>query len=486
MSKPRTGSVVYVPPKPGEAQGHYKARITDNDGSRPWIHFAPSSKSPEAEARAREKAAHHSERFAKDDIRGVPQRRRKRATAAPLAGVSGESGGDWWSTYFAHREAKGLTPVGDLHRAHIEPVLGDLHPRDWTAEDCERLRDALDAKIAAGSWERDGRRYSFGWKRAWNVWSLFTAACKVASRSKLRELRVRKDNPCADIDPPDRGEHKQKQWLYPAELLALVSCEKVPLHWRRLYALLAYTYVRAGELKVLEWSDVDLDAGTLHITKAWDDRREIVSAPKSSAGVRYLPLELALLPLLEAMRAELGGVGRVVKHMPGRKEWAPALRRHLQRAGVTRAALFEDSATVKHITLHDLRATGITWRCLRRDYGPEIQQAAGHEKYDTTDGYVRSARVFAGRVGEPFPELPPSLLDTSNRPSRPTIVLAGRNSSEVLWRRRELNPGPQGIQLAFVHVRSRITQAAGFVDSANDLAPENLGPEVVSTDGTQP
>jgi hypothetical protein len=64
--------------------------------------------------------------------------------------------------------------------------------------------------------------------------------------------------------------------------------------------------------------------------------------------------------------------------------------------------------------------------------------------------------------------------------------LRGRIASEQRWRRRELNPGPQGIQLAFVHVRSRITQAAGFVDSASDLAPENLGPEVGSTDGAQP
>jgi len=30
------------------------------------------------------------------------------------------------------------------------------------------------------------------------------------------------------------------------------------------------------------------------------------------------------------------------------------------------------------------------------------------------------------------------------------------------WRRRELNQGPRGVQSAFVHVRSRITQPTGF------------------------
>jgi hypothetical protein len=34
------------------------------------------------------------------------------------------------------------------------------------------------------------------------------------------------------------------------------------------------------------------------------------------------------------------------------------------------------------------------------------------------------------------------------------------------WRRRELNPSPRGIRPGIVHVRSRIAQAAGFLDSA--------------------
>lgn len=173
---------------------------------------------------------------------------------------------------------------------------------------------------------------------------------------------VRKDNPCADIDPPDRGEHKQKQWLYPSEFLTLVVCEKVPLRWRQLYALLTYTYLRANELTVLEWSDVDLDAGTIHVTKAWDERAEKVAPPKSSAGVRYVPIEPTLMPLLEALHDASGGQGRVVPVMPPMCEWAKSLRMHLRRAEVKRAALFENSATVKWITLHDLRSTGITWR----------------------------------------------------------------------------------------------------------------------------
>lgn len=44
-----------------------------------------------------------------------------------------------------------------------------------------------------------------------------------------------------------------------------------------------------------------------------------------------------------------------------------------------------------------------------------------------------------------------------------TLFSTGRTVRR--WRRRELNPGPRGFQLTFVHVRSRITQATGFVNS---------------------
>jgi hypothetical protein len=48
--------------------------------------------------------------------------------------------------------------------------------------------------------------------------------------------------------------------------------------------------------------------------------------------------------------------------------------------------------------------------CLRQDYGPEVHQAAGHEKSDTTYGYIRTARIFIGRVGGPFATLPEESL----------------------------------------------------------------------------
>jgi len=43
---------------------------------------------------------------------------------------------------------------------------------------------------------------------------------------------------------------------------------------------------------------------------------------------------------------------------------------------------------------------------------------------------------------------------------------------ELLWRRRELNPGPRGIEITFIHVRSRwLPPPAGVRGFGHDLAP---------------
>jgi hypothetical protein len=156
------------------------------------------------------------------------------------------------------------------------------------------------------------------------------------------------------------------------------------------------------------------------VTRAWDFEKNIEKPnPKTAAGVRYVPIEFELMPLLRDLCTGLGADDYLFPTLPPPEDWADTFRDHLRRAGVARTKLFENSATVKNITLYDLRATGITWRTLRGDDARIIQRAAGHEKYATTDGYVREASVFKGRIGDPFPALPKEFR------SRVPITLSG-------------------------------------------------------------
>lgn len=300
------------------------------------------------------------------------------ASRANAKGVS--VGKDWWDTFFAHREAKGLTDTRGMYEAHILPVCPG-HPRDWTKADCERVRDALDEKIAAGSWKSERRVYRFGWKRARNVWALFTSACKAASSSKNKALRCREDNPCYGVEAPDDGASKVKQWLTPAEFLLLVGCPVIPVRWLELYTMLAYTCLRPNELRAVVRSDVDLEHRVISITKAWDFENDKPKPyPKTAAGVRKVPIEPELMPLLEKLCAGLERGAYLFPRFPPREDWAATFRVHLKRAGVDRESLYENSPTTKNITLYDLRATGITWRTLRGDDSRKIQREVGHER----------------------------------------------------------------------------------------------------------
>ena len=396
-TKPSTGTIVKT------KLGLWQPVVTLTDGTRKRL--KPFKKGT-SEAMAREKTSVYARQVLEQGLK------------RPAKKVDAGGSDTWWETYFAYRDAKGYSPVRPMYTKHIAPMFADKKPADWTREDCQRLVRALDAKVLAG----------LSWRTAWNVWTLFTKACKVMASHKSPDgLRIRADNPCLGVEGPDRGDDKEKHWLYPDEMARLLSGPLVPLRERRLYALLAYLYLRPGELRPLEWRDVNLAMGTVHVSKAWDSDRDQVKGPKSRAGVRFVPIELALRPLLEVMRAETGGQGLVMASMPHEDDLAANFRRDLLLAGVTRAELHAGTATNKRIRLYDLRATGITWRCLRKDYGPEIQQAAGHEKYDTTDGYIRTARLFIGRVGDPFPALPEESLHRIDHLKAKPAELLGHN-----------------------------------------------------------
>ena len=67
-------------------------------------------------------------------------------------------------------------------------------------------------------------------------------------------------------------------------------------------AILMYTGIRRGELVALQWKDVDLKAGMIHITQTVsfiDNTKAVLKEPKSAAGIRSIPILPELKPYLE-------------------------------------------------------------------------------------------------------------------------------------------------------------------------------------------
>lgn len=372
--------------------------MTYADKSRGWVPL-PSSigleQRDQAKALAAELALRARER--------LPPSGRAAAEAPPSETVAAYA--DRW---IAERVRRGLRSVRDDRirlDLHVLPVIGTKGIRDVDAKDLRAVVASLDTKAQSGALATSTARKVWG-----TAAKMFDDAC----RAKVEVLRVRDNNPARDVRPPDVGHAKAKAYLYPSELLALVSCERILLRWRRVYALAVYTYARAGELEALHVEDVDLEHGALHIHRAADPRTGELRETKTGE-TRRVPIEPTLRPLLEVLVRGRVSSARVVD-MPAREEGAYNLRLHLRRAGVDRPELFADDATRTPLTFHDLRATGITWRAVRGDDPLKIQRHAGHSDLNTTQRYIREASVFADGFGEVFPELPASLFGDSLPP----------------------------------------------------------------------
>ena len=252
------------------------------------------------------------------------------------------------------------------------------------------------------------------WKTASHTWGLVTKMFSDACGSKRRELRIREDNPVSGVRGPDRGAHKAKAYLYPSEFLKLASSEDVPLEWRHTFTVTTYLYARAGEVNALDWKDVDLEHGVIHIHQAVNRRTGATTSTKSGEA-RRVPIEAELLPLLQAMHKASGGVGRVLATDDTDRKLSRQLQRCLKLAGVKRAELFDGGPHRKPLTFHDLRATGITWCAVRGDDPLRIMQRAGHATFSTTQIYIRTAENLRTGFGHVFPRLPASLVGGETR-----------------------------------------------------------------------
>ena len=216
-----------------------------------------------------------------------------------------------------------------------------------TKLDLERVVEALDDAA---------RAEVITWKTAVNAWGTFTKMFGDAVRSKRLALRVLADNPAEGIAGPDRGAKKGKVYLYPSEFLALVSCERVPLRWRRLFALAVYTYPRGGELEALRLEDIDLAHFVIHIHRAIDRSDDGEEKETKTGNPRRIPVERPLVPLLRVMMREAEEEGEVrLLRMPPVCDLSSRLRQYLEWAGVMRAELFANDRSRKQVTFYDLR-----------------------------------------------------------------------------------------------------------------------------------
>jgi integrase len=396
MARQATGTIDWRVGKDGVPCWH--ARVSLADGSRPWVAMPGIPRGAEAAAR----------------VMARKVSRRMRQTGAVPA-WTGETVNEYFDRWIDVRERKGMRSARNDRGRYdkwISPRIGTRRITAIGKDDLKGVVLHLDEAVQAKR---------LAWKSAINVWGVCTKLFNDACRSKLPDLCVRDDNPALLVRGPDRGIDRAAPYLFPSEFLALASCQGVPLHWRQIYTLAVYLYIRGGELAALDWADVHLDLGYVHVHRALDTDTGRIKSTKTNR-TRKVRIEPTLLPLLREMHREADGEGSVVE-MPPFCEWAKSLRHYLKLAGCVRADLFANDETRRHIDFHDLRHTGITWRAIRGDDPKKIQRGAGHTEAAMTDKYINEAEIFGEGFGEVFPTLPLALVGESsgNRPWMPQV-----------------------------------------------------------------
>lgn len=350
---------------------------------------------------------------------------RAKPTAQRSAGLIGDT---WFQLWREDRERAGIDTTSDVthYRKYIQPVIGPMPIVEVTRREIEAIVATLDELIRQR--EVEGGKAGIAWKTADNVWTTLRAMFRDAAFSKpSRGLVVRADNPTADVQPPERGEDRERTFLYPSEYLALMTSAAlwngtgrnvlVGRHyrrWARVFTLATYLCMRASELRGVRWEHVDFEHRTITVrVQAKRGKRKAEDTSTKTAIVRTFEIPLALMPLLRVMREEAGGdkaTGRFVD-MPPASELATMLKRYCKLAGLTRQAIYADTLQEAPLTFHDLRATGITWHARQPNVDPFwIQQKAGHRNMDMTMAYIRKVQALPAEFGQPFPAVPAVVL----------------------------------------------------------------------------
>lgn len=171
-----------------------------------------------------------------------------------------------------------------IARTHLVPTLGHLRLDRLAPSDVDHL---LAAKRAQGLSDSTVRL----------IYTVLRRALDYAVRDGL----VRR-NVAAAIDRPTVA-HREAAVLSPAQAQALLEAAR----GQRLYALYAVAMaagLRRGEALALRWSDVDLDAGTLRVSRTLSRTAAglVFTEPKTARSRRTIPLPPALVEELRAHR----------------------------------------------------------------------------------------------------------------------------------------------------------------------------------------
>lgn len=299
----------------------------------------------------------HGARRARE-MHGIKDAPRRRAVNMTVA--------EWVKHYIDHLSGVDKRTIADYRRyldRDISPAIGDIPLAELTSDDVAAWVNALTAAGSSGK----------------TIANKHGALLSPALTAAVRAGKIAA-NPAAGVGIP-RTERAEMRFLSHEEFAILLA--ETAEYWRPMLRFLVASGARFSEVSALRPSDVDRDAGTVRISRAWKRHPEgwVIGTTKTAKSNRTISLPPAALADLDYTGEWLftnSGRGATARRGPVR---IPNFRANVWWPALQRAKLAPPRPR-----LHDLRHTCASWMIQAGVPLPVIQSHLGHESIDVTVG----------------------------------------------------------------------------------------------------
>lgn len=185
-----------------------------------------------------------------------------------------------------------------------------------------------------------------------------------------------KDNPCKKVDKMGRANAKELNFWTKDEFEVFIQCftEEEEMY-RIIFLMLFWLGCRVGELLALTESDIDLEGGTVSISKTYFRRNktDYITAPKTESSNRKITIPQFLQREIKQF------LDRQYELMPEERIF-PITDRAIQKKMKQKT----EQAKLKPIRVHDLRHSHIALLIEKGMQPLVIAQRVGHDSVNTT------------------------------------------------------------------------------------------------------
>jgi integrase len=297
---------------------------------------------------------------------------------------------DFWTPSSAYVKERALVAKCPLSKYYISMNHDDVarHLRPFAGFKGKRLGDITTGLVL--DWQRWAAESGLGPRRI----NAITSSMRVAVRYAVKRQDLPRD-PFVGIGAAHE-EAREKGVLTHEELAALVAAPLPDPRVKAAVLLAALCGLRRGEIRGLEWRDVDIVAGLIHVIHNYVDTEGRKSPKRGS--VRSVPITRAIKATLDSLREVSNFTSPddfVFAQLDSRE--AP-LAESFFRYGMAKAleaiGISHESQRARNLTFHGLRHTFVTLGRMAGLSDLVMQTLAGHKSAAMMEHYSHAGQVL--------------------------------------------------------------------------------------------